>query len=423
MSQKRILPNSLSGPRSFFTDLDPTDSHYDACTVKRKLKLQMMTKDKVTIAASSLFTRMGHDLFARDIGLTKALESGIIVPALRNIYTDSDHFFSERDMDCTHEVRTYFRESVPHVLAWDINDNSTWFMKTFYAHLTDPGSVLRRHLPLDDAESLDTRATLESMVSNREDKFLTREDVENVFSRKESAVQEYVRNYVTLLYRIFGSKAVLCESHFPQSNMTAIGLTSNDGIISDERVFWDVYVEAVVSFFNSALRLTPDRIDSMKFEDVLKIRESVFDRTFRSEYDKLITMAKGNTEIDDPEQVLLQEEEVTEAAHQLRRQFSERIVWEVRDIESEKKEQVLWVLANVLASFTTGGLSSVISVLSNCLSIPEITSLVSPSLAREINRRVDAVRSFLNSKREWSKRKRQGLLKRYKEFVSYGLPS
>jgi hypothetical protein len=40
----------FTGPRSFFTDLDPNDRTYDEQTVKLKLKLQFLTKEKVVIA-------------------------------------------------------------------------------------------------------------------------------------------------------------------------------------------------------------------------------------------------------------------------------------------------------------------------------------------------------------------------------------
>lgn len=423
MNQRILYPKDLSGPRSYFTDLDPNDPFYDALSVKRKLKLLMLTKEKITIAASSLFTKVGYTLFSQDDGLSKALEAGIIIPALRNVYINSDHFFQERETDCPKSGQKYFRKYVAYVLPWDVKDNSTWFMNTFYKHITNPKSILREHLPINDEEALNTRFQLDKKVTNRENGFLTREDVEDSFSSQQESVQEYVKNYVNLLYRIFGSKAVFCESHFPQSNLTSIGIEKGDSLISDENVFWDIYIEAIISFFNSAIRLTPERLDSMIFEDILKIRETIFDPAFRIEYDNLVKMAKDSIKIEDPEKMFLKEDEITNAAHQLRRKFSDRIEWEISDIRNQEREKSLGVLANVLASITTSSLSSIINILSNCLAIPEITSLLSPSLGSEMKRRIDAVRLFLNSKSEWSNRKRQILLKRYKEFICFGLPN
>jgi hypothetical protein len=49
------LPDTLSGPRSFFTDIDPTDPNYDKRDAITKLKLQLLTKERIVVAASSLF--------------------------------------------------------------------------------------------------------------------------------------------------------------------------------------------------------------------------------------------------------------------------------------------------------------------------------------------------------------------------------
>lgn len=83
----------LTGPRSFFTDLDPKDPSYDRETVKLKLKLQFLLKERVVIAASSLFTGVGYELFSGDDGLVEALEEGIVAPAIRNEYTNPADFF------------------------------------------------------------------------------------------------------------------------------------------------------------------------------------------------------------------------------------------------------------------------------------------------------------------------------------------
>ena len=78
----RLDAIGLKGPRSFFTDLDPKDPHYDQETVKLKLKLQFLLKERVVIAASSLFTHVGYELFSSEEGLVQALEQGLVAPAI-----------------------------------------------------------------------------------------------------------------------------------------------------------------------------------------------------------------------------------------------------------------------------------------------------------------------------------------------------
>ena len=91
-----INANDLTGPRSSFTDIDPKDTDYQEDFVRIKLKLQLLTKEKIIIAASSLFHDIGDHLFAGDKGLIAALENGIIIPAIRNEYAGPEEFFNKR---------------------------------------------------------------------------------------------------------------------------------------------------------------------------------------------------------------------------------------------------------------------------------------------------------------------------------------
>ncbi len=95
-----IFPNTLKGPRSFFTDLDPKDPYYSENEVKRRLKLQILTKDKIIIPASSLFHDIGYQLLVgnmKDEGLVDCLERGIIIPAIRNQFSSVAEFFEKKD--------------------------------------------------------------------------------------------------------------------------------------------------------------------------------------------------------------------------------------------------------------------------------------------------------------------------------------
>ena len=44
-----------------------------------------------------------------------------------------------------------------------------------------------------------------------------------------------------------GARTVDSERHFPQSNITNVNLSGKDEHLSDESIFWDIYVEAVFS--------------------------------------------------------------------------------------------------------------------------------------------------------------------------------
>ena len=142
----------LIGPRSFFTDLDPRDSSYNPQTVALKLKLQLLTKEKIVIAASSLFTDIGYELFSSEQGFIDTLEQGIVVPAIRNEFTGPEDFFQRyKFKKCAIPSRNFFTNHVTHSVPWDLNENSSWFKKIFCEHLLDTHSLLRQKTSMTES--------------------------------------------------------------------------------------------------------------------------------------------------------------------------------------------------------------------------------------------------------------------------------
>lgn len=420
----KIDPSKLTGPRSYFTDLDPQDPDYHETLVKRKLKLQLLTKEKIIIAASSLFHDIGYHLFSNDKDLITTLEKGVIIPAIRNQYSNPEDFFKQRKAEYSLEARRFFTVHVTHSVPWDLYENSSWFKNTFYSHLRDPHSLLRQKISFTTSMAEEFIFLLEEEIKKSENvqKFLRRELISKIGENYNDEIKLYLNNYANLIYRLSGSRVVNSEGHFPQSNLTKLGVTKSDNILSDESIFWDIYVETVISFLNSVLRLTPERLDQLSFKDILKIRKVIFDKEFAREYDNLIKIAKSNVNIDDPEKIILKQEEINSAACNLRINFHQRIQEEIKAIETSEHENALWQVANILALISTPTISLIIGSLSALKSIPEITALLSQPLTDSINRRYQWIRNYINSKIGWSKDQKKALIDAYKELLTYGLP-
>lgn len=418
---KKISASSLSGPRSYFTDLDPKDKDYDEFLVGRRLKLQLLTKKNVVIAASSMFHNVGLQLFKNNEGLVTALNKGIILPAVRDQFSNLDDFFSAK-VEYSNEARSFFKENAQYSIPWSLQENSNWFKKTIYQALIQKDSILRKSTGLSTIDAANLIQTCEEMLSKLpvSEQFLSRDILKLAVSGYRKEMISYIENYINLVYRLSGSRVVNSEGHFPQSNLTKIGVVGNDKIVCDDAIFWDMYIEAAASHLSTALKLTVDRIDRLEYSDILKLRESFFQIGFLKKYDEIISLSKSQIEIDDPEKLLLKAEEIAESAAKLRKNFLENISQEINTKKSSKNENALFQIANVIAPLSPT-IGAVVGVLSSLKSIPEITAPISTDLSISINNRMELFREVINNRVGWSASQKTSLINAYRELVSYGL--
>lgn len=302
---KEILPNELIGPRSYFTDIDPNDKNYNRKDSIQKLKLQLLTKEKIVVAASSLFHDIWMEVFRDFPDLTPALEEGIIVPAIRNQFNRVTDFFESKKYPSTN--KNYFIDHVTHSVPWDLNENTSWFKQYFIKGLKDGNSVLRKQGGITQEQAASMILQLEELIEQEplETRFLQRKHIEKVAKKFNNILEQFLVNYANLIYRLSGARVVNSEGHFPQSNLTELGLVGNDQLLSDEGIFWDIYAETVFSYLGTAMRLSPERLDNLKFKDVLAIRKALFDKGFSSEYDSLIGLVKKQANLSDPAKLIL----------------------------------------------------------------------------------------------------------------------
>ncbi|EDN68648.1 hypothetical protein BGP_0474 [Beggiatoa sp. PS] len=417
-------PNQLKGPRSFFTDLDPRDPDYNKTEITRRLKLQLLTKEKLIIPASSLFHEIGYHLIVgnkKDEGLVDCLEKGIILPAIRNQFHSVENFF-ENKKEYSKQAKQFFTTHVSDYVSWDLKENSMWFKEKFYEGLQDTNSLLREKTSLSNEVVSECIYLLDKEIQkDSSDNFLRREHIEKVGKHYNQTIQDFFNSYANLVYRISGARVVNSEGHFPQSNLTRLGITGNEQDISDDSIFWDIYVEAVMSFLNSAVKLTTERLDNLTFSDILKIRQALFNITFSQTYDELISAAKQKISISDPDKLILKQQEIILSAQELREVFKEKIRFELETKNCEKRENSLWQVANVLALVSTPQIGMLVGCLNALKSLPEITVAFSKNFAETMDLRLKWMRNYINSKREWNTSQKQSLLDAYKELITYGL--
>jgi hypothetical protein len=417
----QIYPETLSGPSSYFTDIDPSDQNYNKEDAIQKLKLQLLTKERIVVAASSLFHDIWLDLFRDFPDLIPSLKDGIIVPAIRNNFSGIADFFSNKKYSDFN--KSFFTEHVTHSVPWDLRENTEWFRKYFVKGLLDENSVLRKQGGINIRQANDINLRLQELIDLEpvENRFLQRSHVESVAKGLNDTIEHFLINYANLIYRLSGARVVNSEGHFPQSNLTNLKLVGNDEILSDEGIFWDLYAETVFSYLGTAIRLTPDRLKSLKFSDILTIRKALFDKGFSLEYDKLVGLVKSETNITDPDKLILHMQEISQIAIKLKESFSKRITSELSIRDTKDTENALWQVTNALALLASPHVGLVVGVLSSFKSLPEITAPMSSGLSNSLHTRIEWMRNFANSKLGWSNSQRKAFIDAYKILVTYGL--
>ena len=415
-----VPPEALSGPRSYFTDIDPKDKNYDQLDVVRKLKLQLLTKQNIVIAASSLFHDIGFRLFGSDPGLTSCLQNGIILPAIRDEFDGVAGFFdAKKDDGYKSNAGAYFTANIKHYVPWNLLENTRWFQQVFTDNVIDEHSLLRSKSLLSQSSALELIARLDEVIQSKPDKqrFMSREDISNVASAMGGNIAGYLNNFGNLIYRLSGARVVCSEGHFPQSNLTNLGFAGNEHQLADTRIFWELFIEAVVSNITSAARLSQDRIDSLSFQDILAIREGLFDVAFAETFDSLMKLAKEEIDVHDPNKLLMTQSEISAISSRLAGLLRDRVGKEVA--EKADSSYKLMQLGSVIELFTGGIVFGTVSALK---AIPEITSLASPRLAHDITSRTSAAKRIVQSATGWNPNQKKALIAGYVSLLNYGLP-
>ena len=383
---KEIMPDLMTGPRSYFTDIDPLVPKSNDINAIRKLKLQLLTKEKIVVAAS-LFHDVWYEFLKNDEGLIISLKNGIIIPAIRSSFNGIEGFFTEKKYP--ENNRDFFIENVSHYIPWKLEDNANWFKTKFMEALSNSGSILRQvtSLSTNKAETLINQLTLLIEGEDVGQQFLQRKHIEQTAKMVIPDKEDILIDYANLIYRISGSIVVNSEGHFPQSNLTRLSAVGNEKLLRDENIFWDIYAEAVFTLLGTAIRITPERLDNLTFQDIHKIRKAFFDIGFTGDYDSLLKTVKDNVDIKDPDKLILHANEIATLAIALRDSFSERVKSELSYKDHTVQEESLWQIASGISILTNPIAGAVVGIISTLKSLPEITVPFSKRLSVSLEER------------------------------------
>lgn len=418
---EKILPDLMTRPRSYFTDIDPLIPDSNNIDAIRKLKLQLLTKEKLVVAASSLFHDIWYEILKNDQGLIDSLRKGIIIPAIRSSFNGISGFFTEKKYP--DDNRKFFIENVSYYVPWKLEDNANWFKTKYMEALSNSESILLKVTSLSTNKASTLRDKLALSIENEKigHQFLQRKHIEQAAKIVSPDKEDLLIDYANLIYRISGSIVVNSEGHFPQSNLTKLSTVGNEKLLKDETIFWDIYAEAVFTLLGTAIRITPERLDNLTFKDILKIRNAFFDIGFTGDYDALLKTVKDSVEINDPDKLILHANEIATLAIELRDSFSEKVKSELSFKDQKVKENSLWQIASGISILANPIVGAAVGIISTLKSLPEITVSFSKSLSINLEERYQWMNNFINTRIGWSKNQKKSFLEAYQILAQYGL--
>lgn len=420
MARAEVLTaKKARGLNTFFTDLDHSEGEPDRVLAVRGLKVQFLLKDRVIVGASSMFHKVWADVFGDHTDLVGLLQDGALVPALQDKYASVDEFF-DRNPGYGDRARQLFADNTAEFLPWNVDENSGWFQGRFRWAVSDPRSVFRVQTGISDFQANAIAGRLDELVEGAE------------FFRRGHAVQAvrdvcpeheaYASNFANLLYRVSGARVVGAEGHFPQANLVKAGITASDHKIADSSIFWDMFVDAVLSNLSSATAVTVERLDRLKFSDIANLRREELFRSFREKFDGLLAEAKGRPPSQDPGRLFFDCMEIDSLAADLRRSFADAIRRELKAKAIEDRVPGIWEIASATASYAVGGpLAAAVGLLSTFKAVPEMTAVLDSRLAESIRQRFEMASAAVMRMAGLSQGKKTALIRAYRSLLIYGV--
>lgn len=288
---ERILPETLVGPRAYFTSFDyriaarTRDLSILQRDVERKLKTLLLIKSQVVCAASHLSSPVAFRIFSENPVL---LRDSIIVPALRADKDGVSHALEGKLPKGREHEAAFYEENVRATVSWELEENSTWFRDRFLLELDDEQSLIRKRLT-----GVSHDAVQSLIATLRANPLLGREELEELSGFLPTQAQEAFLNYRELVYHMSGARVINCESSLPQENYVDYDLADlqqKRTKLSEEHIFWKLFIELALDSFQRRV-LPVELLDLLSFEDILAIRTPLLDSSFQAAYDQLVKAA------------------------------------------------------------------------------------------------------------------------------------
>lgn len=343
-------PEDLPAHRTFFTEFDRVKNVVDIsiesadANMLRKLKLLLLTKSHVIIAASQLLeSAQAHRLVLMYPDL---ITSGAVVASMKSIHPSTRQFLEEK-RDSEGIERPGFLSSEAMEVAelvdtsgsavrWKLEAMSDWFRDRLVADLRDENGLLhataqrqRILLPMGVAAALEA------------EKGLSRDRVRDLVSTAGFDDAEFlVGAYADFLYYLSGARTTDSLGVLPQDNFldfTFSELLGRSSSMSEDEVFFKIFIDTVKAKTETVF---PEKfLDALSVENTLELREIGLQRGFIDGYNSIQMKTKEALNLRDKERLILLLQELDELEQGMYASFSSALDRELTSRAREARQR------------------------------------------------------------------------------------
>jgi predicted XRE-type DNA-binding protein len=363
-SMKSVKPDELISHRVFFTEFDRYNTifHWEnnksdiERLLERKLKLLILTKGHVVVAASQLLeSPFAHNFILKHPSL---LKSGALISSMKYGHDSTLDFLidkrEEQRNDSKNPYHTKIAEEVADTIddigtcvRWTLEANSTWFRDRLALDLDDPKSLIRatlRHqnviIPKDFSKLI------------KECDFLSRGKVESIAKSYGSPdLETIVNTYADFIYYVSGARTTKSEGVLPQENLVDFSISDLLGKktkLSDSEIFFKIFIDTVKAKTSTIFPM--DFLDSISIENAIELRQIAIAKNFIDKYNMIQIKTKEALQIHDSERLVLLMSELEQFESELYFEFSKTLDKELPTRVREKKQRATGKVLHSLAS-------------------------------------------------------------------------
>jgi len=365
---RSVFPDELPAHKVFFTEFDvhgdpsvwAASRDREAAlqrSLERKLKLLLLTKSNILVAASQLLeSPFAHDLLLRH---PRLLNTGAIISSIKLDHASSIDFLDvKREEEQARPSSPYHfavAEDVARMIdevgtsvRWPLELMSDWFRDRLVGDLADEKSLIRIAMlqegilfPVELGESISEE---QSLSRNRVDELTA--------TYGDSRLRDYVNLYSDFIYYLSGARATESEGVLPQENLIDVSVSDLLGAktrLSEGEIFFKIFIDTVKA--KTSTVFPEGFLDAISIEDAIDLRSVAVSSEFVNQYNQLQLMTKQAITIRDPEKLVLQLEELEEFESGLFQRFNRALDAEMgsRLVEARQRSagQVLHSLSSI----------------------------------------------------------------------------
>lgn len=331
MTIHRLPPESLKGPRAYFTEWNkrnfPTAGASDAIrlTVLRKLKSLLLTKRNIVFAASDLNSPIAFQILVENPEL---LDQGILLPALREDRNTLE------DVTTDPAVRSFIADRSVSAVSWKLDENVDWFKSRLIDELSTKNSVIRTQLLELDSSFEHNSLVVALSVENQS----VQDVVDQHANFMSPPAREVLLDFRRLLYHMSGARVVHSESFLPQENLIDRDILSTEGRarLSEDAIFFKIFVEQALRTLGRK-QIPIEFLDEVSIPEILTLR-SVYDSSgFIESYDKMVESMLRAAVSDDPRTAIFHLTQLEEARNYLFSNFTRHFETELQIFNKAKR--------------------------------------------------------------------------------------